>query len=58
MHSWYSISKGTPNWFHNVLNLGALLVLLESPQRVRFDEGDLEIFRPEVQEILNLGQWH
>jgi hypothetical protein len=48
------MSEGTPNWFHNVSNLGALLVLLESPQRVSFNEGDLEIFRREVQEILNL----
>jgi hypothetical protein len=48
------MSEGTPNWFHNVSNLGALLVLLESPRQVRFNEGDLETFRPEVQEILNL----
>jgi len=48
------MSAGTPNWFDSVSNLGALLVLLESPQRVRFNEGVLEIFRPEVQEILNL----
>jgi hypothetical protein len=48
------MSKGTPNWFHNVSNLGALLVLLECPQQVRFNEGDLEIFRPELHEILNL----
>jgi hypothetical protein len=35
-------------------NLGTLLILLESLQRIRFNEGDLEIFRPlRVQKTLN-----
>jgi len=34
-------------------NLGVPLVLMESPQWVAFNEGDLEFFRPKVQEILN-----
>jgi hypothetical protein len=32
--------------------LVAILALLESPQQVRFNESDLEIFRLKVQEIL------
>jgi hypothetical protein len=32
--------------------LVVILALLESPQQVRFNESDLEIFTPKVQEIL------
>jgi hypothetical protein len=40
--------------------LGVFLVLLESPHWVGFNEGDLEIFRPNVDKILNFEFffWH
>jgi hypothetical protein len=34
-------------------NLGVFLVFLENAQWIRFYEGDLEMFRPKVWEILN-----
>jgi hypothetical protein len=36
-------------------NLDLLLIFLETPQWVGFNESDSEILRPKVQEILNFG---
>ncbi len=62
-------SRGSPTWFHKVIeyfsknhlnqnykwlgNLDAILVFMESPWWVGFNEGHLEFFRFEVQEILS-----
>jgi hypothetical protein len=34
-------------------NLGVLLILLENRSWIKFNEGELELFRPKVQEIFN-----
>jgi hypothetical protein len=43
----------TKNPYNYKKNLGVFLVLLESPQWIAFNEGDLKFFRLKVWNILN-----